>query len=89
MPLQLGDGLVWPVGVLDLVQLCLGEDVVEVFDSHLVEGDHVLKLVQLGQTGQSRERETSKEKAQITVVCVCVCLCGAKKKNLLSFCHYL
>lgn len=38
----------WPVGVFDLVQLGLGEGVVEVLDGHLVEGDHVLELGQLG-----------------------------------------
>lgn len=31
-----------PIRVFDLVQLCLGEDVVEVLDGHLIEGDHVL-----------------------------------------------
>lgn len=44
-----------PVGVFDLVQLGLGEGVVEVLDGHLVEGDHVLKLIQL------REREAGKK----------------------------
>lgn len=47
-PLQICNGLVWPVGVFDLVQLGLGEGVVQVLDGHLVEGDHVLELGQLG-----------------------------------------
>lgn len=36
-----------PVGVFDLVQLGLGEGVVEVLDGHLIKGDHVVKLGQL------------------------------------------
>lgn len=50
-----------PVGVFDLVQLGLGEGVVEVLDGHLVEGDHVLKLVQLRpNTKEQKERERKK-----------------------------
>lgn len=45
--LQICNGLVWPVGVFDLVQLGLGEDFIEVLDGHLVEGDHVVELGQL------------------------------------------
>lgn len=45
--LQVCNGLVWPVGVFDLVQLGLREGVVEVLDGHLVEGDHILELGQL------------------------------------------
>lgn len=37
-----------PVGVFDLVQLGLGEGLVQVLDGHLIEGDHVLELGQLG-----------------------------------------
>lgn len=47
MKLQLCNGLMGPVRVFDLVQLCLGEDAVEVLDGHLIEGDHVLKFSQL------------------------------------------
>lgn len=39
--LQFRNGLVRPVWVFDLVQLGLGEGVVEVLDGHLIEGDHV------------------------------------------------
>lgn len=46
----------WPVGVFDLVQLGLGEGVVEVLDGHLVEGDHVLELGQLGGAGRQTDR---------------------------------
>lgn len=47
MKLQFCNGLMGPVRVFDLVQLCLGEDAVEVLDGHLIEGDHVLKFSQL------------------------------------------
>lgn len=53
--LQFCNGLVWPVGVFDLVQLGLWEGVVEVLDGHLVEGDHVLELGQLMADGQKSE----------------------------------
>lgn len=56
--LQFCNGLVWPVGVFDLVQLGLGEGVVEVLDGHLVEGDHVLELGQLGRRQRDRDRQT-------------------------------
>lgn len=36
-----------PVWVLDLVQLGLREGVVEILDGHLVEGNHVLEVIQL------------------------------------------
>lgn len=48
MGLQFRNGLVGPVGVFDFVQLGLWESVVEILYGHLVEGDHVLKLIQLG-----------------------------------------
>lgn len=58
--LQIGNGLVGPVGVFDLVQLGLGEGVVEVLDGHLIEGDHVLELGQLRPhtkgTGSERQK---------------------------------
>lgn len=53
--LQICNGLVWPVGVFDLVQLGLGEGVVQVLDGHLVEGDHVLELGQLGGGGRQTD----------------------------------
>lgn len=50
-----------PVGVFDLVQLGLREGVVEVLDGHLVERDHVLKLIQLrSNTKEQKERERGK-----------------------------
>lgn len=36
-----------PVRMFDLVQLGLREGVVEVFNSHLLKGDHVVKFLQL------------------------------------------
>lgn len=46
--LQISNGFVWPVRMFDFVQLCFGESVVQIFDGHLVEGNHVLEFVQLG-----------------------------------------
>lgn len=59
--LQIGNGLVGPVGVLDLVQLGLGESVVQVIDGHLIERDHVVKLGQLRFTQKKNETRDRKQ----------------------------
>lgn len=56
--LQIGNGLVGPVRVFDLVQLGLGESVVQVVDGHLIERDHVVKLGQLRFAQKKDEQET-------------------------------
>lgn len=49
--LQVCNGLVGPVRVFDLVQPGFREGGVEVFNGHLIKGDHVLKFIQLNKTG--------------------------------------
>ena len=64
--LQFGNGLVGPVGMFDLVQLCLREGVVEVLNGHLIEGDHVLKLIQLKKKQIKKKTEQNeRENSQI------------------------
>lgn len=46
--LQIRNRFVWPVRMFGLVQLRFRESVVQIFDGHLVEGNHVLEFVQLG-----------------------------------------
>lgn len=59
--LQFSNGLVGPVGMFDLVQLCLRESVVEVLNGHLIEGDHVLEFIQL-KTQQDERKESKLDK---------------------------
>ena len=50
-----------PVGVFDLVQLGLWEGVIEVFDGHLVKGDHVLEFSQLRPNVKERKGRERKQ----------------------------
>lgn len=50
--LQFSNGFVRPVRMFLFVQLRFWESVVQVFDGHLVEGNHVLEFVQLGEEGK-------------------------------------
>ncbi len=54
--LQVGDRLVWPVWILFLVQLGLREGVVEIFDGHLIERNHVPEHLKLPKTNSQKRK---------------------------------
>ncbi len=57
--LQVGDRLVWPVWILFLVQLGLWEGVVEIFDGHLIERNHVPEHLKLPKTNSQMRKNDS------------------------------
>lgn len=57
--LQVGNRLVWPVWILCLVQLGLWEGVVEIFDGHLIERNHVPEHLKLPRTNSQMGKNYS------------------------------